>query len=236
MFNTQKISVSGHNGFSNEKFIDSIPLFIPDEQGPWAVRYLWITNQDKNFLTNYHSVSQDGTKANIRKSSKHLGESWVPHNCLMINQGHLGNIVWRIKTSNPFNNSIDIIEVWRSREIIQDLFDFERQDYVNIEFATTHNPAVSPAKSNLTQGGTGLKNGSGLTIDDPDAPTVYKKEHSENLALGLAEIGFDLRHWIPYPLISKTQAVEIYKELESRSKTTDKISINTGWNPDLNPI
>jgi len=236
MFNTEKISVPGYAKNPVNQYEDCIPLFIPDDSGPWAVRYIWTKNQDKDFVKNYYSISEDGTKSNIRKSSAHLGQYWIPHNCLMINQGHLGNIVWRIKTANPFNNSVDIIEVWRSREIIENLFNFDKQEYVNIEFATVKNSAVAPAKSDLSQGGTGLKNGSGLTINDPDAPRIYTKEHSELLSIGLIELGFDIRSWIEYPLISKHQAISIYKELEHRSKTTDKIKINTGWNPDLNPI
>jgi hypothetical protein len=236
MFNTEKKSVQGYNKYSSNNFEDVIPLFIPDNVGPWAVRYIWVKNHDVEFLQNYYSISDKGAKSNIRKSSVHLKEHWIPHNCLMINQGHLGNIVWRIKTANPFNNSVDIIEVWRSREIIESLFNFDNEEIKQIEFATILNPEVSPAKVDLSQGGTGLKNGSGLTINDPDAPTFYKKENSEMLAKGLADLGFDIRSWDSCPLISKTQAIKIYRELENRSKTTDKININTGWNPELNSI
>lgn len=235
MFNTEKKSVKSFNEYSSQQLKDSIPLFIPDGVGPWAIRYLWIKKDDDNFLENYHST-QNGTKSNLRRSSAHLGKYWIPHNCLLINQGHLGNIVWRIKTGNPFNNSIDVIEVWRSKKIIENVFQFDKDDRVNIEQATTFNPYVRPASSDISKGGTGLKNGSGLTIDDPDAPKFFTKEDSKNLSLGLIELGFDIRTWKDNPEISKQQAIDIYKELERRSKENNKIGINTGWNPDLNPL
>jgi hypothetical protein len=56
------------------------------------------------------------------------------------------------------------------------------------------------------------------------------------LTKGLIELGFRIRSWEELPTISKKQAIEIYKELESRSKKNDKIKINTGWNPELNPL
>lgn len=235
MFNKEKKTVLSYNEYSETPLTESIPLFIPDGIGPWAIRYKWIKKNDENFLENYHN-SQNGVKANVRKSSAHLEQYWIPHNCLIINQGHLGNIVWRIKIDNPFNKSVDVIEVWKSREIIERVFQFDYDDKITIEHAEKFNPYVAPASSDINQGGTGLKNGSGLTINDSDAPNFFTKEDSKNLTLGLIELGFDLRQWKECPEISKHQAIEIYKELEDRSRTTDKIKINTGWNPTLNPL
>lgn len=236
MFNKDKKSVLGYNGLLPDILEESIPLFIPDELGPWAIRYLWIKkDQDDNFLENYHS-NQDGIKSNVRKSSVNLEKYWIPHNAVIINQGHLGNIVWRIKINNPFNNSVDVIEVWRSNEIIKNLFNFEKDNSIEIEQATITNPFVAEAKFDISNGGTGLKNGSGLTINDLDAPKFFTKSDSYNLTKGLIELGFRIRSWEELPTISKKQAIEIYKELESRSKKNDKIKINTGWNPELNPL
>lgn len=235
MFNTEKKPTLGYNEYSQETFKESIPLFVPDDAGPWAVRYVWIKNNDENFVENYH-IEVEGKKSNVRRSSIHLEQNWIPHNCLMVNQGHLGNIVWRIKTGNPFNDSIDIIEIWRSRKIIQDLFSFKDRDTVEIQQATEFNPYVYPASPDINNGGTGLKNGSGLTVDDHNAPKFIKKQDIDSLMAGLNEVGFDIRVWKEYPLISKQQAIDIYKELENRSRSNDKIKINTGWNPDLNPL
>jgi hypothetical protein len=235
MFNKEKTTVHSYNEFSPNKDTESIPLFIPDNEGPWAIRYIWIRKDNENFIENYHSETK-GTKSNVRKSSAHLEQYWIPHNALMINQGHFGNIVWRIKTGNPFNNSIDIIEVWRSRKIIESLFLFDSESYKVIDQATTFNPYVLPASPDIKKGGTGLKNGSGLTIDDSNAPKIFKKEDSQQLIKGLTDLGFDIRSWKDYPLISKHQAIDLYQNFESMSKTNDKIKINTGWNPLLNPI
>jgi hypothetical protein len=234
MFNKEKITVPGLNRFSSEEYVDCIPLFIPDECGPWAVRYIWMKNNDDNFLENYHSKT--GVKANVRRSTAHLEQYWIPHNCLMINQGHLGNIVWRIKTTNPFNNSIDIIEVWRSRKHITDLFSFDHGDTMEIEQATQFNSQVAAASPDIKTGGTGLRNGSGLTINDNQAPRYFSKTDSEALGRGLYEIGFDIRSWNEFPMIGKQQAVDIYTELKTRSLTSKHVNINTGWNSELNPL
>jgi len=233
LFNTEKNKVFGFNEYSDQQQIDCIPLFFPDNVGPWSLRYVWMKKRnDQNFLENYHSVGD--SKSNVRKSTLHLESSWIPYNCLMINQGHLGNIVWRIKITNPWNQSIDIIEVWRSREIIIENFVFDGKDKIEIKQAEIYNPEVQPAFSNLDQGGSGLKNGSGLTINDPNSPKYYTKDQSENLGKGLWDSGFDIRIWKDYPLISKKQSLMIYNYLIE--KRSENISINTGWNKDLNPI
>jgi hypothetical protein len=234
MFNKEKTSVLGFNRFDVKQYTPCIPLFIPDDGGPWAMRYIWMKNQDDNFLENYHNKT--GTKANVRRSTSHLEQYWIPHNCLLINQGHLGNIVWRIKTTNPLNNSIDIIEVWRSRQHLDRLFSFTQGDTVEIEQATVINPEVAPASPDIRSGGTGLRNGSGLTVNDPDAPRVFTKQDSLALGQGLLDTGFDIRAWDNPPLISKEQAIDIYTELKERSLTNAHVNINTGWNPLLNPL
>jgi hypothetical protein len=233
LFNTEKTTVFGYNEYSDQEEIECVPLFLPDNIGPWCLRYVWMKKRDdENFLSNYHSVGE--SKSNVRKSTIHLESSWIPYNCLMINQGHLGNIVWRIKVTNPWNQSVDIIEVWRDRQIIKENFLFEDRDVIEIEQAEIYNPEVQSAFSSLEQGGSGLKNGSGLTIGDPESPKFYTKDQSENLGRGLWESGFDIRTWKDYPLISKTRAIEVYDYF--KEKQSNNISINTGWNKNLNPI
>jgi hypothetical protein len=127
-----------------------------------------------------------------------------------------------------------MIEVWRSRDIVDRLFNSDA-DSIQIEQATVHNPEVRPARSDVTQGGTGLVNGSGLTVDDPDSPRVWTRSERENLGRGLADLGFQIRTWVDS--ISVEQARQVYLDLVDRSFSVDSgITINTGWNLDLNPL
>jgi hypothetical protein len=224
MNNHEKITVHGAHCESAE----CCPLFIADGLGPLALRYVFVSKQD--LAANYNS----GSGVNVRRSSSNLASYWRTHNSLIINQCHLGNIVFRIKAVNIINNSVDMIEVWRSRDIVDRLFNSE-SDSIEIEQATVHNPEVRWARSDITQGGTGLVNGSGLTIDDPDSPRVWTRTDRNLLGLGLAELGFEIRTWIDR--ISHDQADEVYRELVARSAIKDSgITINTGWNLDLNPL
>lgn len=234
MFNENKIAVLGFNYLSDQKLISLIPIFIPDEVGPWAVKYTWIIKKDDpNFVKNYHSVQQN-SKQNIRKETDHLSEHWKAFNALIINHGHLGNIVWRIKLTNIYSNTIDIIEIWRSRELIEQLFTFSKNMPVEIEQAIVHNSSVAPASSDLSSGGTGLINGSGLTCFDYNAPRVYTLENKTKLEKGIWDSGFDMRTWKTFPLISKSMAKEIFYRLLEMSKTNKNIKINTSLNEYLN--
>lgn len=224
------IEVIGYNKFSTNRETKCIPLIEPDGIGPWTIKYSWIKNQSPEFLKNYHTPGS--TKSNVRRSTHHLAEHWIPHNALIVNQGHLGNIVWRIKAVNEYNDSIDMIEVWRSGAIIEDLFAFENKDLVIIEQATVHNPAVTKAGILLEDGGTGLKNGSGLTIDDAESPMFFTKNNAESLMQGMWDAGFEIRYWTTYPKISKQRAIDIFHELKNKAG----ISINVGWNSNLNPL
>lgn len=222
MFNSKKVSylLSG-------KYVESeyqIPLFVPDEIGPWKIRYIFV-KQDK--ITNNYN-SKNGS--NIRSSTSYLTEAWRSHNALMINQCHLGNIIWRLKVVNKENNSVDMIEVWRN-SIIIDMLSAANSD-IKIEQATKINPYVAKARTDLKNGGTGLSTGSGLTINDPLSPTVYTVDQQQQLNRGLYESGFKLRTLITD--ISPVQAISIYHEFVELN--SPDVTINTGWNQELNPV
>jgi hypothetical protein len=155
---------------------------------------------------------------------------------VIVNNGHLGNIVWRIKLTNTYSKTIDIIEVWRSKEILDNIFSFTDSDTLEIEQATTINSEVSPSFTELSKGGTGLKNGTGLTINDDSAPKIYTLNNKKTLAEGLWNSGFDMRIWNEYPLISKELAIDIFYQLKKLSESNTDIKINTGYNLGLNSL
>lgn len=234
MFNPDRVSVLGYNELSENAEIPLTPVFLPDNIGPWVLKYMWIIKKDDpNFIENYHNTS-DGTKPNVRKNTIHLEDHWRAFNSVMVNNGHLGNIVWRIKLTNIYSNTIDIVEVWRSRDILDGIFAFKDKTQIDIEQATMINPKVAWASPELSKGGTGLKNGSGLTIDDDTAPKIYTLENKKLLAEGLWNSGFDMRIWKEYPLISKELALDIFYKLTTMSKSNPEIKINTGYNELLN--
>lgn len=227
-------TVKGINLLADQRSVDCIPLIYPDNEGPWALRYTWIKPRtDGEFTADYHKV-EGGKKANIRSKTADVAEHWRAFNSLMINYGHLGDLVWRLKVTNPLNNSVDVVEVWRDRELIEDYFQFKHHDNVAIPQATVANPHVAPALTRIEDGGTGLKNGSGLTIHDPLAPRVYSRQDHEALSKAIWESGFEFRIWDEYPLISPAWAVAAYEHLTSRVDL--KVTINTGYNPTLNPV
>lgn len=222
MFNLEKTQYSVSGALVPEE--DQIPLFVPDEIGPWAVRYVFIK---KTELSEQYNSSGG---SNVRSSSSHLIDAWRAHNALMINQCHLGNVVWRLKIINRVNLTVDMIEVWRTQQLAATLFSGE--DDIIIEQADKFNPAVAPARIELELGGTGLSTGSGLTINDRDTPLIYTKQLHQELTVGLHNLGYQIRTMIQP--ISPEQAISVYHQFVELN--SPDVTINTGWNSDLNPI
>lgn len=145
-------------------------LFEPDDKGPWAVRYNWIKHQsNEEFLKNYFAPGSSELKLNLRNMTKDLGALWAPHNTALANAEINKNLVFRIKTLNIENRSIDHLEIWKSTQCIEDVFHTDYQAW-------------------------------------PD-------ELKLQLGIEVRKRGFiicGLQR--PYPLISKHQALSIYRE------------------------
>jgi hypothetical protein len=99
-------------------------LIEPDNNGEWAVRYIWIqhTKDNEAFCKNYFDPSMAEIGLNVRKSTTHLKKNWDPHNQIFIDSAANGDLVWRIKTYNPISQSIDYIEIWKSLEVLERYF------------------------------------------------------------------------------------------------------------------
>lgn len=101
-------------------------LIDPDNNGPWAVRYLWIQHLHNNetFFNNYFSGgNQKGL--NVRKNTEHLKNDWKAHNLIFDESAKNGNLVYRIKIGNELSKSIDYIEIWRSKKILLSYFGYD---------------------------------------------------------------------------------------------------------------
>lgn len=66
--------------------------------------------------------------------------------------------------------------------------------------------------------------------------TTWEDDSRKGFAQQLYEIGFDLRVWLPYQLISKEQAADYWKIFVERYKNKEQCIINTRWNKELNPL
>ncbi len=98
-------------------------LFEPDGKGPWAVRYNWIKHtNNEEFLANYFEEGTSELKLNLRNMTKDLAPLWKPHNDALARGEISGDMIFRIKTLNVVNRSIDHIEVWKSAEHIERTF------------------------------------------------------------------------------------------------------------------
>jgi hypothetical protein len=103
--------------------IELTPLVASDYSGLWRLRYLWIKHREKNddFINNYFKEGSD-TGLNVRKQTSHLQNSWESHNKIFDESKENGNLVWRVKIFNTLADSIDYIEVWRSSDILTNLW------------------------------------------------------------------------------------------------------------------
>lgn len=102
----------------DQKLMES--LITPDNQGPWAVRYLWIQHVEDNdtFYSNYFDPNLSQAGMNVRKTTADLTDEWRAHNQIFYDSAENGDLVWRVKVGNPKTQSIDYIEVWRNLDIL----------------------------------------------------------------------------------------------------------------------
>lgn len=98
-------------------------VFEPDGKGPWAVRYNWIKHtNNEEFIANYFASGSSELKLNLRNMTKDLAHLWAPHNDALARAEINGDMIFRIKTLNEANRSIDHLEVWKSPELIVKAF------------------------------------------------------------------------------------------------------------------
>ena len=186
------------------------PLVIPDGQGPWALRYIWVKHREKNdeFVANYFNGGNNasGTGLNLRKRTAYMQTAWNPHNQIFETSRDNGNLVWRVKVHNPHANSIDYIEVWRSPEIISQYFH-----------------QIKP----------------GETVKIADG-VVRTAEDQATLRTNLYKEGFEVRRWRDldsgWPRVSPQVAMAWYRHFAQKHINKDKCIINTKYNSELNPV
>lgn len=185
------------------------PLVVPDGKGPWAVRYIWVKHRDKNdeFINNYFNKGDTtGPGLNLRKQTAHMHTAWAPHNQIFETSRDNGNLVWRVKVHNPMVESIDYVEVWRSPEILQSLFNpVPDGGQVQVDENT-----VRTAEDQRT-----LRTG------------LYDAGFEVRGMRGR------IARW---PLVSKLTAMGWYKNFVQKFHANDNCIINTRYNVELNPF
>jgi hypothetical protein len=117
------MKIKGYNSFGPQDNKELIPLIIPDNVDQFAVRYTWYSHKDNNteFIKNYF-INKNTKGLNIRKQTEHLNSLWENHNAIFNNSAKNGDLVWRVKVHNKYEETIDFVEVWRNKEILIDYF------------------------------------------------------------------------------------------------------------------
>ena len=109
--------------WNRNEVVNLPPLVFPDYDGPWGLRYLLIQHRENNdqFVVNYFKEGND-TGLNVRKQTTHLQPAWSSHNKIFEESKENGNLVWRVKVFNPLAMSIDYVEVWRSPDVLNQIW------------------------------------------------------------------------------------------------------------------
>lgn len=107
-------------------------LISYDNVKDYFVRYLWINHKTQNeiFFDNYFKPKDD-VRLNVRHITKHLVESWKVHNKIFEDAWHNGDLIWRVKIANPYSKTIDYIEIWKSKEIVETAFNENLSELTN---------------------------------------------------------------------------------------------------------
>ena len=115
------INTVNRHELNSDKIMHS--LIDPDNVDEWAVRYIWIQHKHDNesFLNSYFN---DGNKKNInvRGMTTHINEDWKFHNNIFELSAVNGDLIWRVKILNSISNSIDYIEIWKNKQLINQYF------------------------------------------------------------------------------------------------------------------
>lgn len=69
-----------------------------------------------------------------------------------------------------------------------------------------------------------------------DNTTVWKLDSKKQFGEHLYNAGFKIRHWVPYPLMSKKMAADYYYKFLDMYRSKDMCIINTQWNREINPL
>ncbi len=189
------------------------PLVIPDGSGPWALRYIWVKHKTKNeeFVNNYFNKGNNatGTGLNLRKQTSHMKETaWNPHNKIFDTSRDNGDLVWRVKVHNHLADSIDYIEVWRSRQTIKNVFGVRKGDNTDTEIPVTESDSTSDL--------------------------ARSAEEILTLRKGLEEAGFEPRAWSTFPNVHPIVAMKWYLYFLERRDGNKQCVINTPYNKKLN--
>lgn len=189
------------------------PLVIPDGTGPWALRYIWVKHktENDNFVKNYFNKGNNATGAglNLRKQTSHMKETaWNPHNNIFDTSRDNGNLVWRVKVHNHLADTIDYIEIWRSKQIIKETFGVRKGDNSNTDVPVTDSESTSEL--------------------------ARSAEEIITLRKGLDEAGFEPRAWSTFPNVHPIVAMKWYLYFLERRDGNKQCVINTPYNKKLN--
>jgi hypothetical protein len=200
------------------------PLVIPDGRGPWALRYIWVKHKERNdeFVANYFNKGNnaEGSGLNLRKQTTHMQEvAWNPHNNIFEKSRDNGNLIWRVKVHNHLADTIDYIEMWRSKEIIKETFGWKR---------TEAEAEAEPETDDNT-------NNKVPILGQSTSELARSPEEIIKLRKGLDEAGFEPRAWATFPTVHPLVAMRWYLYFVSRHKEGKQCVINTGYNKELNP-
>lgn len=116
-------TVPAQSIWNRNDLIDLAPLVIPDQPGPWGLRYIWIKHRENNdeFVNGYFKDGSS-TGLNVRKQTAHLQPAWESHNKIFDESKESGKLVWRVKVFNTLSMTIDYVEVWQSPQILTELW------------------------------------------------------------------------------------------------------------------
>ena len=118
-------TVNHHDSSLNQSMT---ALINPDNNGEWAVRYVWIQHRDnQQFLANYFK-NGNNMNINVRAMTSHLKNDWSFHNRIFDLSAQNGDLKWRVKVLNTVSNSIDYIEIWRNKQLINNYFNDHDQE------------------------------------------------------------------------------------------------------------
>lgn len=108
---------------------------IDHKPGP-CIRYVTINHliDNDNFVENYFNTAiverenniNPGLGVNLRRSTRDLNDLWEPHNTTYTDS--INARLWRFKVYNGVNNSIDVVECWKTIELCKHYF---QSEYIN---------------------------------------------------------------------------------------------------------
>lgn len=121
------LTINNHNTVFNKRMR---PLIESDFVEELYIRYVFISHRNnQQFIKNYFDKNSK-SNINVRKLTAEYQDLWKYHNSVFDQSAKNKDLIWRVKILNQYEKTIDHIEIWKNKNLVNDYFLSNEQDSI----------------------------------------------------------------------------------------------------------